>query len=102
MFCIKLKNKNLFCEDKFFLTVLDLFFIYLTGFRSQSFENKGISNMLKKHAQSFYEEVGVSISKRTVSTSKGCCKKKGCFEFYNFGLCFLKEHDRYPFLFLRM
>ena len=23
--------------------------------------------------------------------SKGCCKKKGCFEFYNFGLSFLKK-----------
>ena len=32
---------------------------------------------------------------------KGCCKKNWCFEFYNFGLNFLKQNERCPFLFLR-
>jgi hypothetical protein len=33
---------------------------------------------------------------------KGVAKKKGCFKFHNFGLSFLKESERYPFLLLRI
>jgi hypothetical protein len=39
---------------------------------------------------------------RQRSDLKGVAKKKGCFEFHNFGLSFLKENDRYPFLFSRI
>ena len=34
--------------------------------------------------------------------NKGCCKKKGGFEFYNFGRSFNKENDRYPFSLSRL
>jgi hypothetical protein len=33
---------------------------------------------------------------------KGVAKIKGCFEFYNFGLSFIKENEIYPFLLSRI
>jgi hypothetical protein len=33
---------------------------------------------------------------------KGVAKKRGCFEFHNSGLSFLKLNDKYPFLLSRI
>jgi hypothetical protein len=48
--------------------------------------------------------MSTAVDERSVVTLliKDVAKKKWCFEFYNFGLGFLKENDIYPFVLIWM